>query len=146
MDISNGPGIRVSLFTQGCDIHCKGCFNYKLWNFKNGKEFTDKTINKIIELCNSEHIKGLSILGGEPLSMVNLKDLEKLIITFKTTYPTKDIWLWTGYIYENLNDTQKHLVSLVDVLVDGPFIKELADPTLQFRGSKNQRILIKAGH
>lgn len=140
MDISNGTGIRVSLFTQGCNIHCKGCFNSELWNYSGGKEFTKDTINHLIDLCRDRHISGLSILGGEPLSECNLDSLKELIISFKKELPDKTIWLWTGYYYHQLNDKQKQIVSMVNTLVDGPFEIEHKDPNLLFRGSSNQKI------
>lgn len=140
MDISNGPGIRVSIFVQGCPIHCKGCFNKIAWDFNKGKLFTNDTINHILDLANDPHIKGLSILGGEPLAKENLDGVKSLIIAFRDKYPDKDIWLWTGYNYEQLNTKQLKVISLVDSFIDGPFVEELKDPNLLYRGSSNQKV------
>lgn len=141
MDISNGVGIRVSLWTQGCDIRCKGCFNSDIWDYSGGKEWTKETENELLNLCSSPHIKGLSILGGEPLSQQNYKELIHLFKVFKEKYPDKDIWMWTGRTFENLTEEQMEVVRYVDVLVDGPWIEELGDFKLRFRGSSNQRII-----
>lgn len=140
MDISNGPGIRVSIFVQGCPIHCKGCFNKIAWDFNGGKLFTNDTINHILNLAKDSHIKGLSILGGEPLAKENLDGVKSLIVAFKNIYPNKDIWLWTGYSYEKLDAKQLKVLSLVDSFIDGPFIEELKDPNLLYRGSSNQKV------
>ena len=139
-DISNGPGVRVSIFMQGCEFHCKNCFNPETWSFDKGKDFTDETINTILELCNKDYIKGLSILGGEPLHPKNIEASTKLARVFKEKYPNKDIWVWSGFLFE---DYVKNLeiVKYIDVLVDGQYIDELHDFRLQFRGSSNQRII-----
>ncbi len=139
MDISNGPGIRVSIFFQGCSFHCKGCFNEDTWPFSGGKEFTDETINHILDLCNSEHIRGLSILGGEPLHPKNIKGSTSLAKAFKEKYPDKNIWLWTGFSYEDR--CEEDIFNYVDVLVDGQFKIDLANPTLKWKGSSNQRVI-----
>jgi anaerobic ribonucleoside-triphosphate reductase activating protein len=139
MDISNGPGIRVSIFMQGCTFHCKNCFNKETWDFKSGKEFTDDTINRIIELCNNKNIQGLSILGGEPLHPWNIKGTTKLAKTFKEKYPDKNLWIWSGFLFEQLKD--KDIFKYVDVLVDGQYKDELHNPTLKYCGSSNQRVI-----
>ena len=141
LDITNGPGVRVSLFTQGCNIFCKGCFNSDIWDYEGGKEWTEKTKNLLLDLCNKPQIKGLSILGGEPLSPQNFDDLKDLLISFKELMPNKTIWLWTGYIFEDLTEEQLEIVKLVDVLVDGPWMIDLGDFSLKYRGSSNQRII-----
>lgn len=141
IDISNGPGVRVSLFTQGCDIRCKGCFNSEIWDYTGGKEWTKETQKHLLELCNKPQIAGLSILGGEPLSEQNLDALSDLCKTFKERFPSKDIWLWTGHVYEELNINQLKVLNYIDVLVDGPWKIELGDFSLKFRGSSNQRII-----
>ena len=149
MDISNGPGIRVSIFMQGCSFHCKDCFNSETWDFKAGKEFNDETIDKVLDLASLPHIVGLSILGGEPMHPNNREGTIKLAKAFKKRYPNKDIWVWSGYLFDELKDTEG--LSYIDTLVDGRFVLEQANPTLKFRGSSNQRVIdvkksLKAGN
>ncbi len=140
MDISNGPGVRVSIFTQGCSFHCKNCFNEETWDFKGGKEFNDETINKVLDLCNKKHIKGLSILGGEPMHPSNIEGTTKLAKAFKERYPDKSLWVWSGFKFdEDLKD--KEVVKYIDVLVDGQYKDELHDFTLKWKGSSNQRVI-----
>ena len=139
MDISNGPGVRVSIFMQGCSFHCKNCFNQETWDFEGGKEFTDDTINKVLELCNKPEVKGLSILGGEPMHPTNIDGTTKLAKAFKEKYPEKNIWAWTGFKYEDIKD--KDVFNYIDVLVDGQYKDELHDPTLKWKGSSNQRVI-----
>ena len=140
MDIANGPGIRVSVFMQGCSFHCENCFNPDTWDFKKGKEFTEETIEKIIELCAPTYIKGLSILGGEPMHPFNIKGTEKLAKRFKEAYPDKNIWSWTGFLFDrDLKD--KDVMKYIDVLVDGQYVDSLHDPTLKWKGSSNQRVI-----
>ena len=138
MDISNGPGVRISIFMQGCHFHCKDCFNSETWDFEGGKEFTDETINRVLELCDKEYIKGLSILGGEPLHPKNIEGTTRLAKKFKEKFDDKTIWVWSGFLFETVNkDTLKY----IDVLVDGQFKKELFNPTLKYKGSSNQRVI-----
>ncbi|HCY44081.1 MAG TPA: anaerobic ribonucleoside-triphosphate reductase activating protein [Firmicutes bacterium] len=149
MDISNGPGIRVSIFMQGCSFHCKDCFNNETWDFKAGKEFNDEVINKVLDLASLPHIVGLSILGGEPMHPNNREGTIKLAKAFKKRYPDKDIWVWSGYLFDELKDIEG--LSYIDTLVDGRFVLEQANPTLKFRGSSNQRVIdvkksLKAGN
>ncbi len=140
MDISNGPGIRVSIFTQGCHFHCKNCFNKETWDFKGGKEFTTNTIDKILNLSEKDYIKGLSILGGEPMHPENIVGTTKLAKVFKEKYPNKSIWVWSGYKYdEYLKD--KEVLNYIDVLVDGTYKDDLHDPNLKWKGSSNQRVI-----
>lgn len=139
MDISNGPGIRVSIFMQGCSFHCKDCFNSETWDFKAGKEFNDEVINKVLDLASLPHIVGLSILGGEPMHPNNREGTIKLAKAFKKRYPDKDIWVWSGYLFDELKDIEG--LSYIDTLVDGRFVLEQANPTLKFRGSSNQRVI-----
>ena len=139
MDISNGPGVRVSIFMQGCHFHCKNCFNSETWDFEGGKEFTDDTVNKVLDLSNKDHIVGLSILGGEPMHPVNIEGTTKLAKAFKEKYPNKDIWVWSGFRYEDLKG--KDIFKYIDVLVDGQYVDELHNPTLKWRGSSNQRVI-----
>lgn len=140
MDISNGPGVRVSIFMQGCHFHCKNCFNKETWDFEGGKEFTEDTIKKILQLSNKEYIKGLSILGGEPMHPNNIEGTTKLAKAFKEEYPDKTIWVWSGYRFdEDLKD--KEVLNYIDVLVDGTYKDELHNPTLKWKGSSNQRVI-----
>ena len=139
MDISNGPGVRVSIFMQGCQFHCKNCFNKETWDFNGGKEFTDETINKVLELSEKDEVRGLSILGGEPMHPVNIEGTTKLAKAFKEKFPEKDIWAWSGFRYEDLKD--KEVLKYIDVLVDGTYKDELHDPTLKWKGSSNQRVV-----
>ena len=139
MDISNGPGVIVSIFMQGCSFHCKNCFNQETWDFEGGQEFTDDTINKVLELSNKPEVKGLSILGGEPMHPTNIEGTTKLAKAFKEKYPEKSIWAWTGFQYEDIKD--KDVFNYIDVLVDGQYKDELHDPTLKWRGSSNQRVI-----
>ena len=139
MDISNGPGVRVSIFFQGCSFHCKNCFNSDTWDFNGGLEFNDDVIDKIIELSSASHITGLSILGGEPLHPKNIDGTIKLSKRYKEIYPEKNIWLWSGYLLDDI--CNKDVLNYIDVLVDGQFDKKLYDPLLKWRGSSNQRVI-----
>ena len=139
MDISNGPGVRVSLFFQGCHFHCKDCFNSETWDFNKGKPFTDEVIDTIIDLADHEYIEGLSILGGEPMHPLNVEGTIKLAKKFKEKYPNKNIWVWSGYKFEDLPN--KDVLNYIDVLVDGQFITELHNFTLKWKGSSNQRVI-----
>ena len=139
VDVANGEGVRVSVFVSGCSHHCKGCFNSELWDYEAGEEFTNDVILEIINLCDPDHISGLSLLGGEPLDHKNLMKMMILCRTFKRYYPHKTIWCYTGYEWERIKDLD--ILKYVDVLVDGKFVQELADPRLKFRGSSNQRII-----
>ncbi len=155
-DISNGPGIRVSIFVQGCHFHCKGCFNADTWDFNGGKEFTEDTLNTLLDLCKNEHIRGLSILGGEPLTEENRSSVLDIILEFNNRFPEKDIWMWTGYKFDDLlnqlNNLSKepfkknyytlfNILNNLDVLVDGQFEIDKADPNLKYKGSANQRVI-----
>ena len=140
MDIADGPGVRVSIFMQGCPFHCKNCFNPETWDFEGGKEFTQETIDKVLELSNKNEVKGLSILGGEPMAPTNVEGTAKLAKAFKEKYPEKNVWLWSGYTFEkDLKD--KEALKYVDVLVDGQYVDALHNPTLEWRGSSNQRVI-----
>lgn len=140
MDISNGPGVRVSIFMQGCSFHCKNCFNPETWDFKLGNEFTDETINKVLELADKDYIVGLSILGGEPMHPNNIKATTRLAKAFKEKYPDKSIWVWSGFLFDrDLKD--KEVLNYIDVLVDGQYQDELHDFRLKWRGSTNQRVI-----
>ena len=139
MDISNGPGIRVSIFMQGCTFNCKNCFNKETHDFNAGLEFDDNVIEKILDLSKSEHIKGLSILGGEPLHKKNILGTTKLAKEFRSKYPNKTIWVWTGNLYEDIKDYE--IFNYIDVLVVGRYVDELHDFTLDYRGSSNHRVI-----
>ena len=140
MDIANGPGVRVSVFMQGCEFHCKNCFNPDTWSFDKGKEFTDEVIEHILELANHDHIRGLSILGGEPMHPNNIEGTTKLAKAFKEKYPNKTIWAWSGFKFdEDLKG--KEVLNYLDVLVDGQYKDELHDFRLKWRGSSNQRVI-----
>ena len=139
MDISNGPGFRVSIFFQGCPFHCKNCFNPETWDFNGGEEYTDEIKEKVLALASASHIKGLSILGGEPLDEKNIDGVLELAKAFKEKYPDKTIWLWTGNLFDNKKD--KEIMKYLDVLVDGQYKDELRDPRLKWKGSSNQRVI-----
>lgn len=140
MDISNGPGVRVSVFMQGCTFNCKNCFNPETHDFNSGKNFTDETIDKILELCSNDYIVGLSILGGEPLHPKNIEGSTNLAKRFKEKFPTKNLWLWSGYRFEEyIKD--KEIKNYIDVLVDGQYNDDLHSPILKWKGSSNQRVI-----
>lgn len=139
MDISDGPGVRVSIFMQGCTFNCKNCFNPETHDFKGGKEFNDETIKRVLELCENENVEGLSILGGEPMNSANIEGTTKLAKAFKEKYPEKNVWAWSGYKYEQIKD--KDALKYIDVLVDGNYEDNLHDPTLKWKGSSNQRVI-----
>ena len=142
MDISNGEGVRISLFVQGCSFHCKNCFNEETWSWDGGKEFTQKEFNLLMNLCDNPHIKGLSVLGGEPLHPNNIDVVTQIAKKFKELYHKKDLWIWTGYTFEDYVK-DKEITKYADVIVDGRFVDELKDLNLKFRGSSNQRIWVK---
>lgn len=154
LDISNGEGVGVSLFVQGCPFHCKNCFNSDTWDFNGGKEWTEETKNKFMELINRPYIKRVSFLGGECLADQNLDEVLKLVKQIRISYPEKTIWLYTGYKIEDIFypyiinqpmtcEQRKRIgvIRYVDVLVDGEYIDEQKDLSLKFRGSKNQRVI-----
>lgn len=141
MDIVNGCGVVCSLFLQGCTHHCKGCFNQDTWDFNGGKEWTNATTRKFIELCNKPYIDAVSVLGGEPLDQA--KELYDVLLKIKQD-TKKPIYLWSGYTYEEIiKDDSKFAVvkDCVDILIDGEFKEELKDLRLQLRGSLNQRVI-----
>lgn len=140
-DVNNGPGCRVSLFLQGCKIRCPGCFNSELWDFNGGKKFIwSREGFELLELLKPDYISGLSILGGEPLDQSGI-ELMVLINKIKNHFPNKTIWVYTGHTWEDLDEYQLKSISNADVLVDGPFIQDLKDASLAFRGSSNQRLI-----
>lgn len=148
-DIADGPGVRVSLFVSGCRHHCKGCFNEETWDFDFGKPYTKETEVEILKALDHKYIAGLTLLGGEPFEPENQPVLVELLRKVRELYPEKSIWSYTGFVYEKdlLEGGRAHtevtdeMLSYIDTLVDGPFIEEQKDITLQFRGSRNQRLL-----
>ncbi|WP_026492679.1 anaerobic ribonucleoside-triphosphate reductase activating protein [Butyrivibrio sp. XPD2002] len=149
-DIANGVGIRTSLFVSGCTHHCKGCFNEETWDFNFGKPFTKEVEDEIIESLRPDFVKGLTILGGEPMEVVNQKALRPFIERVKNELPDKNIWIYSGYVWEELNDKNNKrchsedteaILSMIDTLVDGEFVIDLKNISLKFRGSSNQRII-----
>lgn len=148
-DVANGLGIRVSIFVSGCTHHCKNCFNPETWDFNFGKPFTDKEIEKILEYLSPDYVSGLAVLGGEPFEPVNQEGLLPLLRAVKATYPEKDIWCYSGYLFDKQirdemcqrSDITKEMLSYIDILVDGRFVEEKKNLRLRFRGSENQRII-----
>lgn len=166
LDISNGEGVGVSLFVQGCDRHCFNCFNPDTWDFNGGKEWTEGTKNKFIKLIDRPYINRISVLGGEPLAEQNLDEVLSLIKEIRISFPEKTIWLYTGFTWDSIMNykytnkfaekdvlfnfhikkdlemiQRKNIIKLCDVLVDGEYIDEQKDLTLKFRGSKNQKVI-----
>lgn len=157
LDISNGENVGVSLFVQGCGRHCYNCFNPETWDFNSGKEYTEETKNKFLELIDRPYIKRVSILGGEPLAEQNLNDVLSLIKEIRISFPEKSIWLYTGYTWnqimcpivtDDLNperdkilEMRKEIVSNVDILVDGEYIDEQRNLSKKWAGSDNQRVI-----
>jgi len=148
VDIANGTGVRVSLFVSGCTHRCPECFNEVAWDFEYGEEFNDQTIDYIMKLLKPSYVKGLSLLGGEPMEVKNQAGLLPLLRRFHQEYPQKNVWCYSGYVWEDLQPGGKvhinitdELLSYIDILVDGPFVLALKDIRLKFRGSSNQRII-----
>lgn len=141
-DTANGEGFRTTLYVSGCPHHCKGCFNEITWDYNYGSKFTEETMQWLIESSKNEFVKGLSILGGEPLADKNFKAVIDICKEFKKIYPKKDIWLWTGYKYEDIcNDKEKRNIFLyIDYLIDGKFEEDKKDLSLKYAGSTNQKI------
>ena len=148
-DIANGEGVRVSLFVSGCTHKCEGCFNPEAWDFNYGNEFTEKEIDKIIEMLAPDYISGLTLLGGEPFELANQLGLLPLVRRVKEIYPNKKIWSYSGYLFDEQilgKMAKEHIytqefLTYIDVLVDGKFVQALYNPSLKFRGSSNQRII-----
>ena len=145
-DIANGPGVRVSLFVSGCTHCCPGCFNEIAWDFAYGKPFTQETIDRILSMLKPSHIRGLTLLGGEPFEPENQGGIVELLRQVKAQMPEKSIWAFTGYLFDRdilsgrLGDTAEYL-SYLDVLVDGPFVEAKKNLSQRFRGSENQRLI-----
>lgn len=147
-DIADGIGVRVSLFVSGCTHHCKGCFQPETWDFNYGELFTQETENELLEALSPDYINGLTLLGGEPFEPANQRVLVNFLKKVKEQYPQKTIWCYSGYMYEELKKESRarcevtdEMLSMVDVLVDGEFMQEKKNISLQFRGSENQRII-----
>ena len=148
-DVANGPGVRVSLFVSGCTHRCKGCFNAEAWDFSYGSPFTEETAREVLSALAPEYIAGLSLLGGEPFEPCNQRALLPLLRAFRSRYPQKNVWCYTGYTMDTdlaaggraHCEVTEEMLSLLDVLVDGEFIEEQKDLKLRFRGSANQRII-----
>ncbi len=149
-DIANGSGVRVTLFVSGCRNHCKNCFNPMTWSFEYGQKVEPKTIDELIEHLKMPFIQGLTILGGEPFEPENQKDVLDLVLRVRQEVPNKNIWIYSGFTFEELTGQEESRASLkeakqilenIDVLVDGRYVDELRDIRLKFRGSRNQRII-----
>mgnify|MGYP003571317871 FL=1 len=148
-DCANGTGIRISLFVSGCSIHCKGCFNACTWDFNFGVPYDDRIENLILEELSKDYYEGITILGGEPFEPSNQQTLVQLIRRIKRDFPKKNIWMFSGYVYDRdlVPGGKRHIevtdeiLDSIDVLVDGPFMVEKKNIQLRFRGSENQRII-----
>ena len=146
IDVANGPGVRVSLFVSGCPHRCPGCFNPETWDFQYGQGFGEEQVRSILDLLRPGYIRGLTLLGGEPMAPANQPEVLSLVRRVRQELPGRDIWCYTGYLYEDLladrvGEYGRALLEQLDVLVDGPFIEAQKDLTLRFRGSANQRII-----
>lgn len=148
-DIANGEGVRTTLFVSGCRRGCPGCFNSEAWDFKAGKPFTEEVENMMLESLSASYVDGITLLGGEPMEPENQKGLLPFVRRVRKQYPKKSIWCFTGEVYEDLINPESRccceetseLLSLIDILIDGPFEQEHHDITLRFKGSTNQRII-----
>ncbi len=148
-DIANGPGVRVSLFVSGCTHACRGCFNEQTWDFKFGNPYTEEVEDEIMDALRPKYIRGLTLLGGEPMEPKNQRSLVKLLERVRREYPQKSIWCYTGYLFDRdlLKESRARceytdeMLSLIDVIVDGEFELDRKDITLLFRGSSNQRLI-----
>jgi len=145
-DINNGMGVRMTLFVSGCPHACKGCFNSDYWNYKSGLPWTSLLLDSLLVDFerNKSHLAGLSILGGEPLAKRNVAEVIKVIDKFKLRFPEKTVWLWSGYTLEKIQTNHaSDILKKIDVLVDGKYQESMRDTSLEYRGSKNQRVLYK---
>lgn len=145
-DFSAASGVSVTFFTQGCPHRCKGCHNPETWDFDGGKEFTPKVLEEIVEALTANNItRSLCVMGGEPLCEENLFLTNLVISHIREKVPGVKVYVWTGFLYENLlkksNPHLQKILELTDVLIDGPYIEELRDITLSMRGSSNQRVI-----
>lgn len=148
-DVANGTGVRVSLFVSGCTHHCKDCFNKETWDFHYGKPFTQKEEEAVIGYLKPDYIAGLTLIGGEPLEPSNQEVLLPFVKKVKEIYPDKDVWCYTGYLFDRdvlgdmckKSEITKELLTYIDILVDGEFVAEQKNLKINFRGSDNQRII-----
>lgn len=142
-DVSNGKGVRTTLFCTGCEHYCEGCFNSDLWSFGSGKPFMHDELEVLIKNLRDENVVGMNILGGEPLHPKNIGTISAICYSAKSNCPNKTIWLWSGYKLEELVERKdtKDILELIDVLVDGKFELENRDINLKYRGSSNQRVI-----
>ncbi len=148
-DVANGTGVRVSIFVSGCTHHCKHCFNEETWDFNYGRPFSETEVDQIVEYLKPDYVAGLSVLGGEPFEPSNQEGLLPLLQAVKKEYPEKDIWCYTGYLFDKQiledmcrkSEVTRQMLSCIDILVDGRFVEEKKNLKLRFRGSENQRII-----
>ncbi len=148
-DVANGTGVRVSIFVSGCTHHCKHCFNEETWDFNYGRPFSETEADQIVEYLKPDYVAGLSVLGGEPFEPSNQEGLLPLLQAVKKEYPEKDIWCYTGYLFDKQiledmcrkSEVTRQMLSCIDILVDGRFVEEKKNLKLRFRGSENQRII-----
>lgn len=148
-DVADGEGVRVTLFISGCRIHCPGCFQPETWDFRYGREYTEETQKEVLDAMDSEFIAGLTVLGGEPFEPENQRVIVKLMKAAKERYPEKNIWCWSGYLYDRdlqpggrkYTEVTDEMLSYIDILVDGPFMLAKKNLALSFRGSENQRVI-----
>ena len=149
-DIANGAGVRVTLFVSGCTNHCPGCFQPQTWDFTYGQPYTTDTQREIIDELQKPYVRGLTVLGGEPFEPENQRQLVKLLRQVKENYPEKDVWVFSGFTLDGellregshpRCEVTDEMLGYIDVLVDGRFVQELKDISLQFRGSRNQRVI-----
>ena len=148
MDISNGEGVGISLFVQGCHFHCKDCFNQETWDFNGGYEWDDKSKEKFYDLANHSYITRISILGGEPLAQENMNEVLLIIKEIRQKFPDKKIWLYSGYTWEEIfsdksesNMIRQDIIKQCDMFIDGPFVSSLRNLSLLWKGSSNQRVI-----
>ena len=138
-DMLNGDGLRVVLWVSGCEHKCYNCHNKITWDINNGLIFDDNAKEEIFSQLEKDYIKGITFSGGDPLHKQNRTEVFNLVKEIKTKFPKKDIWLYTGYTWEEINDLD--IIDYIDVLVDGKYIEELSNPDLEWRGSSNQRVI-----
>lgn len=149
-DIANGAGVRTSLFVSGCRLHCPGCFNGEAQDFSYGEVFDRQVERDIIESLRPAYVRGLTLLGGDPMEPENQRGILPFLQRLVVELPGKDVWCYTGYLYDKdlqpggrryVEGVTDELLEHIDVLVDGPFSQELYDISLRFRGSSNQRLI-----